>query len=214
MLYPSIVNFTNHELAQGIKIVSPASGKIEQLYNPNNSEQESIVTALMGQGVAIRLDSKEILSPIKGTIIEWIPSLGKIVIQASNKLRFLIQLPLSYSVNNGIGITPHIKLGQVVEAAQPLMTLDLYKIQLVEKPIMLMFMLLDHNQIQSIDVFNKRVTAGVDVVFSLVAKPRSKSTPSSETTRTTNKTKQQAASSKTVNVQPKQSKPIQKTQGN
>lgn len=222
MLCPSIVNFTSHEQAQGLKIPSPASGKIDAIDGVDVDEQDTFVLSMMGQGVAITIDSKDVVSPIKGRVLEWHPSLGKVVIQAANKLRFLIQLPFSYSVHHGLGITSHIREGQIVEVNQPLMTLDLYKIQLVQKPIVLFFILLDHKLIKSIDVFNKRVSAGVDVVFFLVPKPKPKATnkPAPAAKGQTAQAKKAVATQSKLQTQnatkrsvANQSKPIQKNQG-
>ncbi|NVK24466.1 MAG: PTS glucose transporter subunit IIA [Gammaproteobacteria bacterium] len=183
MQYHSIVKFTRPELTQGVSILSPASGKlktIEQLDWLSDAEQFSI--SQLGQGVAILVSSQTVLSPIKGKIIEWTPSHGKIVLQANNKLKFLIQLPVSYSRQHGLGITPHVKEGDIVNQLQPLMTFDIYKMQLIAKPIVLFFMLLDHKQFKSIDVFHRHVEAGQDTIFSLT--PRKKISADVSTTKT------------------------------
>jgi len=168
MLLHSIVNFTTPDLAKGIKISAPASGKVV-----NISELLGNQTAYLqaGEGVAIKIEGHQVNSPISGTVIDMVPSHGKVIIQAKNKLRFLLQFPFEYIEFNGVGIKALVKKGQTININAPLLTIDLYKMNQYIKPIFLYFILLDVKAFKSIEVFHKHVQIGTDPIFSLVPKP-------------------------------------------
>lgn len=165
MRFQSIVNFVPDISQGGIKILSPASGqvdKIEAIPGANHAFK------FVSEGVLIRLTGQMICSPINGKIIDHSPSLGKVIIQAKNKLRFILQLSYEHLELNGLGIKPLIKVGQPVEIGQPLMQLDLYKIKLHLKPVVLYFLLIEHQQFKSIEVTTRHVEAAQDPIFSLI----------------------------------------------
>ncbi len=168
MLFHSLVNFTTPNLAGGIKIGAPATGQvvnIEILPGTNHFYQD------IGDGVAIKLESQQVNSPIAGTVIDVVASHGKVIIQAKNKLQFLIQFPFDYIEYHGLGINLFVTKGQQVNINQTLFNVDLYKMQQRIKPVHLFFILLTTSPFKSIDVFHKHVQIGKDPIFSLIPKP-------------------------------------------
>lgn len=165
MRFQSIVNFVPDIAQGGFKILAPATGqvdKIEAVPGANHAFK------FVGEGVLIRLEGQTICSPINGKIIEYLPSLGKVLIQAKNKMRFLLQLSFQHLELNGLGIKPLIRQGQTVEIGQPILQLDLYKIKLQLKPVVVYFLLIDHQQFKSIEVASRYVEAARDPIFSLI----------------------------------------------
>lgn len=165
MRFQSIINFVPDITQGGIKILSPATGqvdKIEAVPGANHAFK------YVGEGVVIRLEGQTICSPINGKIIDYLPSLGKVIIQAKNKLRFMLQLSFQHLALNGLGIKPLFQPGQTVAIGQPLLQLDLYKIKLQLKPVVLYFLLIDHQQFKSIEVTTRHVAAAQDPIFSLL----------------------------------------------
>ena len=171
MLLHSIVNFTTPDLAKGIQISAPASGKVINIAElPGN--QTAYLQA--GEGVAIKIEGHQVNSPISGTVVDITPSHGKVIIQAKNKLRFLLQFPFDYIEFNGSGIKALVKKGQTININTPLLTVDLYKINQYIKPVFLYFILLDVKAFKSMEVFHKYVQIGTDPIFALVPKPINK----------------------------------------
>ncbi|GHB60435.1 hypothetical protein GCM10008107_07100 [Psychrosphaera saromensis] len=168
MLFHSIVNFTTPDLAKGIKIGAPVSGKV---FNIAKLAGNQSFYKRAGEGVAIKMEGHQVNSPISGTVIDITPSHGKVIIQAKNKLRFLLQFSFEYIQFNGIGIKPLVTIGQAVNINDPLLVVDLYKMNQHMKPVYLYFILLDVKAFKSIEVFHKHVQIGSDPVFSLVPKP-------------------------------------------
>ena len=88
MRVQSIVNFVPDMSQEGFKILSPATGQVDVL-----DSALSVTNAFhtVGEGVLVRLEGQTICSPINGTVIEYVPSFGKVIIQAKNKMRFVLQ---------------------------------------------------------------------------------------------------------------------------
>lgn len=168
MLFHSIVNFTTPDLAKGIKINAPASGKVFNIADLNYNQS---VYLQAGEGIAIKIEGHQVNSPISGIVTDVIPSHGKVIIQAKNKLRFLLQFPFECIEFNGAGIQTLVKKGQNININTPLLTVDLYKMNQYIKPVFLYFILLDVKAFKSVEVFHKHVQIGKDPIFSLVPKP-------------------------------------------
>ena len=166
MPFNSKVHFNPENATKGINIISPASGQVI----PLTDEKDGFVISQLGQGIAIKLSAQQIISPIKGKVIEWQPTLGKVIIQTQNKLRFLMQLPFSFNQHHGLGIKPHFVEGQNILKGSALLTLDLYQLQQIDKDICLFFILIDDKPFQSINIPHKYVNAGEDIIFSLIPK--------------------------------------------
>lgn len=158
----SIVNQAAPSDIAGINILSPATGKIKAIEHPMHQR--------VGEGVTIELQGHSVVSPVNGTITDIMPAHGKVIVQAKNKMRFLIQLTSDYIQHNGLGIQALVHKGQQVTKRQPIFNFDLYKIQQELKPINLNVILLDTKRFKTIDVPHKHVEAGNDTVFTLVPK--------------------------------------------
>ena len=120
----------------------------------------------------IKAESHNVIAPINGTVIDVVSAHGKIIIQAKNKLKFLIQLPTSYIENLGLGIKTLPTKGELVFSGDTIMTLDLYKIQQHMKPVVLEFLCLDVAPFRRIQVPHKAVELGKDIILSLVPLPK------------------------------------------
>jgi len=158
--FNSIINFSDPGAVTGIKIISPASGRVEAI---SSDDPNSI-----GEGIKIILESQKIISPINGRIMAVTPSHGQIIVQAKNKLRFQLQLPFDYSNFHGLGIRLNVKEGQAVNKGDRLMELDLYKIKFNLQPVPLYITLLTPDAFGRIDVPHRHVQFGQDTIFSLV----------------------------------------------
>lgn len=167
MQVQSIVNFVPNATQEGYKVLSPATGQVDKV---DISKDSSQAFCSVGEGVLVKLEGQIISSPVNGKVIELIPALGKVVVQAKNKMRFLLQLSFRHIEHHGLGLKQLVKQGQLVEAGQPLLQLDLYKIKLQIKPVTLYFLLLDYQHFKAIETSKRQVEAGLDPIFSLIPK--------------------------------------------
>lgn len=165
MQVQSIVEFVPDMAQSGFKILSPATGQVDQITSLPGANH---IFSSVGEGVLIKLEGQTICSPINGKVIEYLPALGKVILQAKNKMRFLLQLSFQHINLHGLGIKSNIVAGQIVEVGQPLFQLDLYKIKLHIKPVVLYFLLLDYRQFKAIEVIRRQVEVAKDPIFTLL----------------------------------------------
>ncbi len=169
MRFQSIVNFVPDIAQQGFKLLSPATGYVDTIEAIPGANH---IFKYTSEGVAIRLEGQNICAPVTGKIIEIIPAVGKVILQAKNKMRFVLQLSLQHIQLNGLGIKFLVTPGQTVKAGQTLINLDLYKIKLQLKPVILYFLILDHQHLKSIDAVRRHVEIAKDPVVSLQLKEK------------------------------------------
>ena len=158
--FNSIARAANEDQLKGIKIPSPASGKVTVVTDP--------VLLALGEGVSVELTKGQVNSPFSAQVIEAVPSFGKVVLRTNNKMKFLLQLPPDYAKHLGVGIGIKVKVGDKVVAGQPLLELDLYKMQQHIKPVALTFLVLDPHVLGRLQVPYSNVEMAQDVIFSLV----------------------------------------------
>lgn len=164
MRVQSIVTFSPDSELEGVKIPAPVTGQVGQLSAMNGAHQ---ALSAIGQGVEIKLEGQRICAPINGKIIDFVPSFGKVIIQAGNKMRFLLQLCYQHIDLHGLGLRSYVKVGQTVEAGQVLFQLDLYKIKLQRKPVVMYMLVLDHQHLAAIHSIKRHVQLLQDPIFSI-----------------------------------------------
>lgn len=166
MRYQSKIQFCfNQSQNKGITLNAPVSGQVEPIEvmpGANHLINE------MGEGVAIKMEGQMVYSPFNAIVLDWQPGFGKVVLQAANKLRFIIQLDFKCMAINGLGIKSFVRVGQKIASGSPLFQVDLYKLRLHLTTVKLYFLLINHNQIKSIEVIHKYVTGNQDKLFNLV----------------------------------------------
>lgn len=158
------------EKLTGSKIISPVSGKLHPLHDsyPFN---ENI--RMYGEGVVVDVESHSVVSPINGTVISVDRNIGRVIIQAPNKMRILMQILINKPEHFPTGIKLLVNDGSKVEKSQDIMALDLYSLKQQFGQCKLHFVFLDHNFIEQIVIRNKHVEQTYDDFVTLLLKERS-----------------------------------------
>ncbi|WP_449539544.1 PTS sugar transporter subunit IIA [Ferdinandcohnia sp. Marseille-Q9671] len=103
-------------------LVAPATGKVlslEEVPDPVFSQK------MMGDGLAIDPTVGEIVSPVKGEIVQVFPTKHAIGIKTELGLELLIHIGLETVNMKGEGFTTHIEVGDKVDVGSKLVTFDL-----------------------------------------------------------------------------------------
>lgn len=108
------------------EILAPLSGEIVSLDtvpDPVFSER------LTGDGLAIRLNSDVVVAPVAGTISIFFSTCHAFAVTTDDGVQVLVHVGLDSILMNGAGLSPMASRGDRVEAGQPILKLDLPRLQ-------------------------------------------------------------------------------------
>ncbi|KGA97104.1 PTS glucose transporter subunit IIA [Alkalihalobacillus alcalophilus ATCC 27647 = CGMCC 1.3604] len=108
--------------AMNVEIFAPLSGayvKIEDVPDPTFSQK------MMGDGIAIEPSDGQVVSPVKGSIVQVFPTKHAVGIKTDEGVEVLIHIGLETVKMNGEGFTAHVKEGDAVEVGDALIDFDL-----------------------------------------------------------------------------------------
>jgi glucose-specific phosphotransferase system IIA component len=104
------------------RMLAPLNGKIV----PITETPDSVFSGkVLGDGVAVVPDGKEVFSPVSGTVVNIAHSFHALCIEADDHAEVLLHLGMDTVELNGEGFTCYVKEGQHVNAGQKLMDMDL-----------------------------------------------------------------------------------------
>lgn len=108
------------------EILAPISGEVVSLDtvpDPVFSER------LTGDGIAIKLNSDVVVAPVTGTISIFFSTCHAFAVTTDDGVQILVHIGLDSILMNGVGLSPMAKRGDHVEAGQPILKLDLPRLQ-------------------------------------------------------------------------------------
>ncbi|MFT0800514.1 PTS glucose transporter subunit IIA [Bacillus swezeyi] len=80
---------------------------------------------MMGDGIAVKPSSGDIVSPVNGEVIQLFHTKHAIGIRSLSGVELLIHIGLETVAMGGEGFTAHVKEGDKVKVGDPIMTCDL-----------------------------------------------------------------------------------------
>jgi PTS system D-glucosamine-specific IIC component len=119
-------NKKENEVKDNNSFVSPLSGKVLDL---KDVPDQVFSAKMMGDGFAIEPTSGEVLSPVKGKIATLFPTKHAIGILADDGREILIHFGIDTVNLKGEGFEALVKQGDVVEAGQPILRVDIEKVK-------------------------------------------------------------------------------------
>ena len=111
---------------------APAAGPLIPL---GSVQDQAFASKAMGDGFAIDLSGRRILSPVNGKIIVCFPTHHAYGIQCSNGLEILIHIGMDTVELDGKGFTPHVQVGDIVNKGDVVCEIDTDYIRGQNKPL-------------------------------------------------------------------------------
>ncbi len=111
---------------------APAAGTLIPL---GSVQDQAFASKAMGDGFAIDLSGRRILSPVNGKIIVCFPTHHAYGIQCSNGLEILIHIGMDTVELDGKGFTPHVQVGDIVNKGDVICEIDTDYIRGQNKPL-------------------------------------------------------------------------------
>ncbi len=121
--------FFNHK-KNDTKVADDGSGKIFAVQNGEvvavtEVNDEVFAQKILGDGIAIKAESGEIVSPVDGKISSIADTSHAFGIQTADGLEILVHIGINTVELNGRGFKSRVKLNQNVKTGQPLCDVDL-----------------------------------------------------------------------------------------
>lgn len=135
------------------EFVAPATGKLIALAEV---EDEVFSQKLMGEGFGIVPAENEIHSPVTGVIKSIFPTKHALGITTTTGLDILVHMGLDTVELEGLPFTELVKEGDQVKADQPLMEMDLKKIEEMGKKTNVVVVVTNSDQLQDIPVITAK----------------------------------------------------------
>ena len=112
--------------ANVVAVYAPADGKVMPI---TEVKDDVFSTKMLGDGLAVKADNGEIFAPVAGEITTVFPTKHAIGITTEQGLEILIHLGLDTVELKGEPFETLIKVGDKVKAGDPIVKMDLDKIQ-------------------------------------------------------------------------------------
>lgn len=155
--------FKKKEEVTDITLVAPINGKVialEDVPDPVFSEK------MMGDGLAIRPTTGEVVSPVTGKIIQVFPTKHAIGILADNGAEILIHIGLETVNLKGEGFTAYVEEGNKVKQGDVLVRFDMDLVQKKAKSMITPIIITNTDNMSRIERKGiQRVSAGKDAVL-------------------------------------------------
>ncbi|WP_257349025.1 PTS sugar transporter subunit IIA [Pseudalkalibacillus decolorationis] len=132
-------------------IKAPLQGKIikiEEVPDPTFSEK------MIGEGVAIIPSEGNVVSPVKGEIIQLFPTKHAIGIRSESGLEILIHIGLETVLMKGEGFTANVKQGDKVNAGDSLIDFSLELVKEKAKSVITPIVVTNGDQIDYLEMEN------------------------------------------------------------
>lgn len=155
--------FKKKEEVTDITLVAPINGEVialEDVPDPVFSEK------MMGDGLAIRPTTGEVVSPVTGKIIQVFPTKHAIGILADNGAEILIHIGLETVNLKGEGFTAYVEEGDKVKQGDVLVRFDMDIVQKKAKSMVTPVIITNTDNMSRIEGKDvQRVIAGKDAVL-------------------------------------------------
>lgn len=158
----------SHE-ADWIRIQAPFSGKAVPL---TEVPDPVFAQKMVGDGVAILPESDRLLSPVAGTLTHLFPTGHAAGITTDEGLEILVHIGMNTVELKGDGFTVLATPGKRVEVGEPIIRIDLEKLQRTAKSMMSPVVVTNMDRVEKIKpAASSVVQAGTDELLRVLPKP-------------------------------------------
>lgn len=152
---------------KGIELCSPLTGEAVDL-----SEVPDPVFAekMVGDGVAIKPTNGKVVAPCDGKIVQIFPTNHAVGMETNTGLDLLIHIGIDTVELKGEGFKRLVEEGENVKKGQPILEVDLKRVEALGKPIISPFIITNMDQVELKEYKKGEVQAGESTVLVLKKK--------------------------------------------
>ncbi|MBP6123744.1 glucose PTS transporter subunit IIA, partial [Providencia sp.] len=105
-----------------LSLVAPVSG---QVYSLDDVPDEAFSSRIVGDGIAIKPTSSEVLAPASGTVVKIFETNHAFCLETENGVELIVHMGIDTVALKGEGCSRLVEEGAEVEAGTPILNLDL-----------------------------------------------------------------------------------------
>ncbi len=148
-----------------LSLVAPLTGVLVPL---DQVPDPVFARKMVGDGISIDPLSNVLLSPVFGEVVDVQPSGHAVTVRSDDGLEILMHIGLDTVRLVGEGFHPRVREGARVAAGDPLIEFDLDEVGRKAKSLLTQIVITNSEAVARIDAATGLVTAGVDVVATVV----------------------------------------------
>lgn len=148
-----------------LSLVAPLTGVLVPL---DQVPDPVFARKMVGDGISIDPLSNVLLSPVFGEVVDVQPSGHAVTVRSDDGLEILMHIGLDTVRLVGEGFHPRVREGARVAAGDPLIEFDLDEVGRKAKSLLTQIVITNSEVVARIDAATGLVTAGIDVVATVV----------------------------------------------
>ena len=122
---------------------------------------------LVGDGISIDPTDATLLAPCAGEVIQLHPAAHALTVRAVSGIEVLMHIGIDTVALKGAGFTPHVKVGDKVDAGAPLIDFDLDYLATHAKSLLTQIIIANGDKVRAMERASGAVKAGTDTLLKL-----------------------------------------------
>lgn len=130
---------------------------------------EAFSSRIVGDGIAIKPTSSEVVAPAAGTIVKIFPTNHAFCLETANGVELIVHMGIDTVALNGEGCERLVEEGAEVEAGTPILKLDLSFLEANAKSMISPVIISNIDDFAGVEILAKgQVTAGETVIYNVL----------------------------------------------
>ncbi|HHR6142841.1 TPA: N-acetylglucosamine-specific PTS transporter subunit IIBC [Providencia alcalifaciens] len=149
-----------------LSLIAPVSGEV---YSLDQVPDEAFSSRIVGDGIAIKPTSSEVVAPAAGTIVKIFPTNHAFCLETANGVELIVHMGIDTVALNGEGCERLVEEGAEVEAGTPILKLDLSFLEANAKSMISPVIISNIDDFAGVEILAKgQVTAGETVIYNVL----------------------------------------------
>ncbi|UDG80668.1 PTS system N-acetylglucosamine-specific EIICBA component [Candidatus Hartigia pinicola] len=149
-----------------LSVFAPVSGEICSL---DDVPDQAFSTRVVGDGVAIKANSSEVLAPVSGKIVKIFETNHAFCIVTDNGVELIVHIGIDTVILKGKGFTRLVDEGRKVKAGMPILKLNIGFLESHTKSIISPVIISNIDDFSSIEILGKGyVIAGETIIYNVL----------------------------------------------
>lgn len=166
---PTVAKVAEPTKAKGntiLSLVAPVSG---QVYSLDDVPDEAFSSRIVGDGIAIKPTSDEVLAPASGTVVKIFETNHAFCLETENGVELIVHMGIDTVALKGEGCARLVEEGAEVEAGTPILKLDLPFLEANAKSMISPVIISNIDDFAGVEILVEgQVVAGETVIYNVL----------------------------------------------